>query len=80
VATATAVKETVVKETVRIDLSLTNEEAEALLTVLCYVSGDSERSRRGAVKSVLDALRGIDVGTFITDVRAGSDVHFFSSR
>lgn len=39
-------------------LNLTQEEADALLTVLAYVGGEPKTSRRGTIESVRDKLFG----------------------
>lgn len=57
-AAATAKEKTVTTTTLEgVTLDLTPEEADALLAVIANVGGSSERSRRGAIEGIRDAIR-----------------------
>lgn len=57
-ATASGKKEFTFKE---VTLTLTSEEAEALVSVLMRVGGTPTKSPRGNIESILEALRNLGV-------------------
>lgn len=68
----------------RVVLTLTKEEADALVCVTAYVGGCPSRTRRGLIQTIRSALRDAGVSNggdpFGSDIVNGSNITFTSKR